>query len=175
MAPFGEKVAWFKARCKKLRVPYETAHHKVPVRRSHLLVDAFDQFEKLRKENLKNQRTNHLHRIWRFQFVGEPGLDAGGLAREFFTLLTENLFNADVGLFRYSGAGTLSYQINEASGMANGELHRQYFHFAGRVLGKALSERVRVADGDHGHWGLVELLVRAGVAARAKPLTPRTP
>ena len=68
------------------------------------------------------------------------GQSAGGLAREFFTLLTENLFNADVGLFRYSGAGTLSYQINEASGMANGELHRQYFHFAGRVLGKALFE-----------------------------------
>ena len=35
-------------------------------------------------------------------FEGEPGLDYGGIKREFFKLLTEALFTEKFGMFRYN-------------------------------------------------------------------------
>jgi E3 ubiquitin-protein ligase NEDD4 len=39
-----------------------------------------------------------LRKIWRFEFVGEMGIDAGGLAREWFQLVSEEIFDPDHGL-----------------------------------------------------------------------------
>jgi hypothetical protein len=35
----------------------------------------------------------------RVQFVGEPGVDAGGLEREWFILVAQALFDPQLGLF----------------------------------------------------------------------------
>lgn len=40
-----------------------------------------------------------LRKIWRFEFLGEIGIDAGGLAREWFQLVTEAIF--DPGKFSF--------------------------------------------------------------------------
>jgi len=37
--------------------------------------------------------------VWRFSFAGEPAIDAGGVAREFWSLLSEHLFGRASGLF----------------------------------------------------------------------------
>ena len=45
---------------------------------------------------------NNLHfRLW-IEFDGEVGLDYGGLAREWFFLLSKEMFNPYYGLFEYS-------------------------------------------------------------------------
>ena len=36
-----------------------------------------------------------------YEFIGEPGVDAGGVAREFFQVLSGEIFNLDFGLFRF--------------------------------------------------------------------------
>jgi E3 ubiquitin-protein ligase NEDD4 len=76
-----------------------------------------------------------MKKIFRFEFIGEPGLDAGGVTREWFTLVSEQLFNPDCGLFLYSSVNQMCMQINPNSGIAN-EFHLRYFHMCGLILWK---------------------------------------
>ena len=129
--PFQQKVEWLKNQFTALKVPWEEGHIKLKVRRSHILMDAVDAIESLDAADMK--------KIFRFEFIGEPALDAGGVAREFYTIICEQLFNPDCGLFLSSSVNQMCMQINPNSGIAN-EFHLRYFHMAGRILGKALMD-----------------------------------
>ena len=48
-------------------------------------------------------------------------IDAGGVAREWFTCVINSLFNVEFGLFKY-GQDQLCFQINEFSGL----LHQRF-------------------------------------------------
>ena len=63
--------------------------------------------------------------------MGEPGVDAGGLEREWFLLVCSALFDPSSGLFTPQ-PGNGAFAINPSSGLAN-ELHLEYFRFTGRV------------------------------------------
>ncbi|RTG88263.1 E3 ubiquitin-protein ligase NEDD4-like, partial [Schistosoma bovis] len=76
------------------------------------------------------------YRLW-IEFIGEKGLDYGGVQREWFFLLSREMFNPYYGLFEYSAADNYTLQINPLSGMANEE-HLKYFKFIGRVVGMAV-------------------------------------
>ena len=65
-------------------------------------------------------------------FRGEEGQDYGGLAREWFFLLSHQMLNPMYGLFVYVGDKNYQLQINPASHV-NPE-HLQYFSFIGRVV-----------------------------------------
>eukprot|EP00957_Ditylum_brightwellii_P129289 9862459-Ditylum_brightwellii.AAC.1 len=56
-----------------------------------------------------------LRKVWRFEFIGEVGIDAGGLAREWFQLVTEEVFDPDMGLWQSTEANQMMMQINPAS------------------------------------------------------------
>ena len=60
-----------------------------------LLQDAMDAIESIDAIDMR--------KVFRFEFIGEPALDAGGVAREFYSIICEQLFNPDCGLFLYSG------------------------------------------------------------------------
>ncbi|XP_033108884.1 E3 ubiquitin-protein ligase NEDD4-like isoform X3 [Anneissia japonica] len=80
---------------------------------------------------------NHLKgRLW-IEFKGEVGLDYGGVAREWFFLLSREMFNPYYGLFEYSATDNYTLQINPDSGICN-EQHLDYFKFIGRVAGMAV-------------------------------------
>ncbi len=100
-----------------------------------------------------------LSKFFRFEFIGEEGLDAGGIAREWFQLTSELLFNPNFALFEYSAINQMCLQINSNSGIANSQ-HLLYFHFAGRLLGKALF------DGQIVPTHLVSPLYKVGVNHR---------
>ena len=133
---FNEKMQWFRKQCKRHRVKWEDGRIHIKIRRHQLLQDSFNNINKL--------KPGDLHRYLRFEFIGEEGVDAGGVAREWFSLVTDMCFNVDFGLFEYSGVDNISYQINPSSGIAN-ELHLEYFFFLGRVLGKALFDQHNVS------------------------------
>lgn len=61
-----------------------------------------------------------------------------------FRLVSDMLFNPDFALWSYSSINQMCMQINPSSGIANDE-HLRYFHFTGRLLGKALFDRQIVA------------------------------
>lgn len=73
------------------------------------------------------------------KFDGEDGLDYGGLSREFFFLLSHEMFNPFYCLFEYSAHDNYTLQINPHSGI-NPE-HLNYFKFIGRVVGLAIFHR----------------------------------
>ncbi|KAM9912692.1 hypothetical protein OXX69_002312 [Metschnikowia pulcherrima] len=64
-------------------------YFKVRVRRSHIVQDSLICIE-LNQNNLKKSL--------RVQFVNEPGVDAGGLKKEWFLLLTRALFSSRTGM-----------------------------------------------------------------------------
>ena len=129
--PFQQKSEWLKNQFTALRTPWEDGHIKLKVRRASLLQDSMEGMESIQAADMR--------KMFRFDFMGEPGLDAGGVAREWYNLVAEQLFNPDCGLFLYSSVNQMCMQINANSGIAN-EYHLRYFHFAGRVLGKALMD-----------------------------------
>jgi E3 ubiquitin-protein ligase NEDD4 len=73
------------------------------------------------------------------QFEGEEGLDYGGVAREFFFLLSHEMFNPIYGLFEYAATDNVTLQLNPGSGV-NPE-HLNYFRFIGRCVGLAIFHR----------------------------------
>lgn len=73
----------------------------------------------------------HIVVVRQVQFVGEPGVDAGGLEREWFLLTCSALFDPSTGLFAPQ-LGNGAFTINPSSGVAN-EMHLEYFRFTGRV------------------------------------------
>jgi hypothetical protein len=106
---FEEKAVWFQEKCKLLRVPWDLGHMRINVRRNCLLEDSVDAVISLNREDLRKH--------WLFEFINEVGLDAGGLAREWFELVTKQIFDPNVALWQTSEANQMCMQINPASSM----------------------------------------------------------
>jgi len=68
------------------------------------------------------------------RFEGEEGVDAGGLTREWYHVISREMFNQDYALFTASDDS--AFQPNPASSV-NPD-HLLFFKFIGRVVGKAL-------------------------------------
>lgn len=129
---FDQKVTWLLKTCKSIGVPWEEGHMRICVRRDNLLSDSVSAVMSLGREDMR--------KIWRFEFMGEAGIDAGGLAKEWFLLVTKAIFDADSGLWLSSTGNQMLMRINPASEISCPEDHLIYFRFLGRVLGKALFE-----------------------------------
>lgn len=82
--------------------------YRFVVRRDHLLEDAFNKIMSTSKKDLQKCK-------FQAQFENEEGLDYGGPSREFFFLLSRELFNPYYGLFEYSAHDTYTVQISPMS------------------------------------------------------------
>ncbi|XP_030753998.1 E3 ubiquitin-protein ligase HECW2 isoform X5 [Sitophilus oryzae] len=102
---------------------------KLHIRRDHLLEDAF---RRIMSANKKDLQKGKLCIVW----DNEEGLDYGGPSREFFFLLSRELFNPYYGLFEYSANDTYTVQISPMSAFVDN--YHDWFRFSGRVLGLAL-------------------------------------
>ncbi|KAG7392582.1 hypothetical protein PHYBOEH_006322 [Phytophthora boehmeriae] len=92
-------------------------------------------------ELVADMKPYQLRQRWRVVFEGEPALDAGGVMREWFTLLFAELFDPNFGMFVSTVGDERSYWINATSDALLGEEdHLAYFEFAGRLVGKAILE-----------------------------------
>lgn len=69
-------------------------------------------------------------------FSEEEGVDAGGLTREWYSILARDIFNPLYGLFINSGDSP-TFQPNPVSGSCNPD-HLTLFKFVGRIIAKAL-------------------------------------
>lgn len=103
-----EKTAWFQNICTTLTSAWEDGHIKMVVRRRHLLLDSVDAIMSLGRDDLRKR--------WRIEFLGEPGIDAGGVTREWFQLVTKQIFDPDFGLWLSSVNNQMCVNINPASG-----------------------------------------------------------
>jgi hypothetical protein len=102
-----EKTVWFQSICKELLAEWDDGHVKIVVRRHSLLHDSVDAVMSLGREDMRKR--------WRIEFLGESGIDAGGVTREWFQLLTEQIFDPDFGLWLSSVNNQMCMTINPAS------------------------------------------------------------
>uniref|UniRef100_A0A8C9X908 E3 ubiquitin-protein ligase n=1 Tax=Sander lucioperca TaxID=283035 RepID=A0A8C9X908_SANLU len=103
-------------------------HIKINVSRKTLFEDSFQQIMSFHPQDLRR-------RLW-IIFPGEEGLDYGGVAREWFFLLSHEVLNPMYCLFEYAGKDNYCLQINPAS-YINPD-HLKYFKFIGRFIAMAL-------------------------------------
>ncbi len=108
MKSFDEKTEWFHETCKRVRISWDDGHMQMNIRRQFLLEDSVDAVMSLSRKDLR--------KIWRFEFIGEMGIDAGGLTREWFELVCKKIFDPDMGLWTSSATNQMSMTINPASG-----------------------------------------------------------
>ncbi|KAM8862952.1 itchy E3 ubiquitin protein ligase b isoform 1-T1 [Spinachia spinachia] len=122
---FKAKVQYFRFWCQQLSMPQ---HIKITVTRKTLFEDSFQQIMSFNAQDLRR-------RLW-IIFPGEEGLDYGGVAREWFFLLSHEVLNPMYCLFEYAGKDNYCLQINPAS-YINPD-HLKYFRFIGRFIAMAL-------------------------------------
>ncbi|KAG5080956.1 hypothetical protein AAZX31_02G201900 [Glycine max] len=123
---FDNKRAHFRSKIK-----HQHDHHHSPlrisVRRAYVLEDSYNQLRLRSTQDLKGRLTVH--------FQGEEGIDAGGLTREWYQLLSRVIFDKGALLFTTVGNES-TFQPNPNSVYQTE--HLSYFKFVGRVVGKAL-------------------------------------
>uniref|UniRef100_A0A673N0R0 E3 ubiquitin-protein ligase n=1 Tax=Sinocyclocheilus rhinocerous TaxID=307959 RepID=A0A673N0R0_9TELE len=125
---YKQKYEYFR---KKLKKPADIPNRfELNVRRNAVLEDSYRRILSVKRADLLKAR------LW-VEFEGEKGLDYGGVAREWFFLISKEMFNPYYGLFEYSATDNYTLQINPNSGLCN-EDHLSYFKFIGRVAGMAV-------------------------------------
>ena len=110
-----EKKVWFDGICKQLRTTWEDGYIKICVRRSHLLLDSMEAVMALSREDMRKP--------WRVEFLNEEALDVGGPMREWFELVSKQVFDPDCGLWVPSINNQACVDINPGSGMCNSCSH----------------------------------------------------
>lgn len=103
----------------------ETAVH---VRRSNVFEDSFRELFRRAPEEWKNR--------FYIVFEEEEGQDAGGLLREWYVIISRDIFNPMYALFTVSPGDRVTYMINSASHYNSN--HLCYYKFVGRVIAKAI-------------------------------------
>ncbi|RWS28079.1 E3 ubiquitin-protein ligase Nedd-4-like isoform X2, partial [Leptotrombidium deliense] len=103
---------------------------EIKVSRANIFEDSYRIISNVSRVDLLKTK------LW-IEFDGEEVLDYGGASREWFFLLSKEMFNPYYGLFEYSAADNYTLQINPSSGLCNEE-HLNYFKFIGRIAGMAV-------------------------------------
>ncbi|KAM9260353.1 LOW QUALITY PROTEIN: E3 ubiquitin-protein ligase Itchy homolog [Cariama cristata] len=120
---FKAKVHYFRFWCQQLAMPQT---HKDYSEQKTLFEDSFQQIMSFSPQDLRR-------RLWVI-FPGEEGLDYGGVAREWFFLLSHEVLNPMYCLFEYAGKDNYCLQINPASYINPDHLK----YFIGRFIAMAL-------------------------------------
>lgn len=109
------------------KIKHQHDHHHSPlrisVRRAYILEDSYNQLRMRSTQDLKGRLTVH--------FQGEEGIDAGGLTREWYQLLSRVIFDKGALLFTTVGNES-TFQPNPNSVYQTE--HLSYFKFVGRVV-----------------------------------------
>ena len=113
----------------------EARHPQPPlqlsVRRDQVFLDSFKNLSYKSGDEIKYGKLS-------IRFHGEEGVDAGGVTREWFQVLSRQMFNPDYALFIPVASDRTTFHPNKLSKI--NEEHLMFFKFIGRIIGKALYE-----------------------------------
>ena len=104
--------------------PNDAGFLRICVRRSHLVEDALNELA---------THVEDLKKPLRVTFVNEPAQDAGGVTKEFFQLLSREIFKPEFGMFVYDEAATRTIWFSPTS--LESELE---FGMVGALVGLAI-------------------------------------
>lgn len=153
---FDVKRRYFRTELERMDEGIRREELAVHVHRVTVFEDSFRELYRRNPEEWKNrfyivfegmcQSANyaflihHCHLFHLFSFyvsflcADEEGQDAGGLLREWYVIISREIFNPMYALFTVSPGDRVTYMINPSS-HANSN-HLFYFKFVGRVIGK---------------------------------------
>ena len=122
------KKKYFRQELKKL--PFKNEYLRIKVRRngSELYTDSFG--------SLSHKKADHWRSKLIVTFDGEEAVDAGGVKREWLTILSKEMFNPNYMLFTLAKNNT-TYTINCDSGKFNPD-HLKQFEFIGKIMAKVI-------------------------------------
>lgn len=127
---FRMKKQWFLVQLSRIATPVTEAVAKLTVTRERIIQQSLQ---------LAEAAPDALHAYLKITFEGEPGIDAGGLLREWFGIVCKQIFSEKMGLFIPTKGEDMSYWIDPLSGEKNDD-HLKLFRLAGILIGKALFE-----------------------------------
>ena len=104
---------------------------QLSVRRDQVFHDSFRSLSFKSGDEIKYGKLS-------IRFHGEEGVDAGGVTREWFQVLSRQMFNPDYALFIPVASDRTTFHPNKLSKI--NEEHLSFFKFIGRIIGKALYE-----------------------------------
>eukprot|EP00939_MAST-03C_sp_MAST-3C-sp1_P002546 g2546.t1 len=115
--------------------------HAIEIRRDHLIEDSVRAFTRMVASG-RAGRSGGLKDLLRIEFIDEngrkePGIDGGGVFKEYMDLLAKHVFDPAFGLFKEADDRCL--YPNPGSKVAAGD-HLAMFEFLGQVLAKAMYE-----------------------------------
>lgn len=99
----------------------------VEVRRDHAIRDALFQLE--------GKSTSELRKQLRVSFVGEEGVDEGGVQKEFFQIVVKDMVNSSYGMFFMQEDSREYWLCNDG---VNDEETIKEFNLLGRLIGLAI-------------------------------------
>ncbi|XP_029040981.2 LOW QUALITY PROTEIN: E3 ubiquitin-protein ligase HUWE1 [Osmia bicornis bicornis] len=125
---FDVKRRYFRTELERMDEGIRREELAVHVRRSHVFEDSFRQLHRRNADEWKNR--------FYIVFEGEEGQDAGGLLREWYVIISREIFNPMYALFTVSPGDRVTYMINSSSHCNPN--HLCYYKFVGRVIAKAI-------------------------------------
>ncbi|XP_025833004.1 E3 ubiquitin-protein ligase HUWE1-like [Agrilus planipennis] len=125
---FDVKRRYFRTELERLDQGIRREETAVHVRRSNVFEDSFRELYRRSPEEWKNR--------FYIVFEDEEGQDAGGLLREWYMIISRDIFNPMYALFTISPGDRVTYMINSASHYNPN--HLCYYKFVGRVIAKAI-------------------------------------
>ncbi|CAG9330909.1 unnamed protein product [Blepharisma stoltei] len=131
-SPYITKIEWFRDQINGIRIPWQSESMKLIIQRDNFLITSM--------AHLLTYTIQDLHKEFQITFEGELGMDAGGVLREWLTLLMKTLFSTDHGLFQFTNSKCLSYTFPDVIDKARSD----EYVFMGKLMGKALFENIPI-------------------------------
>lgn len=141
---FEKKLFFLKNFCSKLKIDWKQGSQTKNIRRTHLIKDSVEVIKEI-----------NIHKELKIAFEGELSYDAGGLIREWITLLFNELLNEkkeknendlnekeNLCLFEKANTKDISYIFHR--NIHFDEKTKEILKFIGVILGKALIENLTV-------------------------------
>ena len=128
---FEEKVDYLRYDISKKKVDFTDGAETLYISRENVLENSIVQLDIL-----------NLFKELKIIFTGEESSDAGGLIREWLTILFKEIMDEKTGLFERSDTEEVSYIIKK--NIKDSKENRNKYFFIGKVLAKALLENLTV-------------------------------
>ena len=128
---FDEKVEYLRYNINNLKVDWSYGAETISIERDKIIEQSIKQFNNI-----------NLYKELKIIFKGEESQDAGGLIREWLTVLFISFLDEKNNLFQRSDTDEISY-ICKPNYKINNEENQKY-NFIGKVLAKALLENLTI-------------------------------
>lgn len=125
----AERISAFRS---ELRRRIQISNDRVPiiVQRSQLLATTFICLSALEPK--------HLRHPFAYSFVNEEGIDAGGVAREYYEVFSAELLDQNAGLFVLDGPEKSFCSLNQNAPYLFPDHYLEFYRYTGIIVAKAL-------------------------------------